>query len=348
MRSCAALLLFALAPPAHPASFNCKAAQTSREKAICSSPELSVQDDKLTGAYAAARAQLTPGSAALVQSDQREWLAWLDKVCPANKPGEDLIPCLRNHYSTRVGQLTTGIQRINGTLFYTRAHFVFVPGKPPAKDDASNDPGFGYGEFAWPQIDAPDADHTVFNTAVYAAAQKIEGSDSQGKASSFDTAVDATGSLYGAFTLSSANDHLIDIDFINSSYGWGAAHPLTGQSSFLWSPSLRRALTPGDILRPETDWGTKLIDPAIAKLQKDNGPDAIWKGDELRKAVTEEIKDPTNWDLSTKGLSITFGQYAVAPYSAGMPSITFTWGELAPYLNPTLNPITLPQPRPQT
>ena len=342
----ATTLIVVLALPAHPASFNCKLAQTPREKAICSSPELSTLDGKLAHAYIATRSQLTPASAALVQADQRDWLAWLDKVCPAAKPSSELSTCLKEHYGTRVSQLTTGIQRVNGTLFYTRAHFVFVPGKPPTKDDPANDPGFGYGEFAWPQVDAPDPDHTVFNTAVLTAAQKLEGTDPKGKPPTFDNAVDPDGYIYGAFTLSAVNDHLIDIDFINSSYGWGAAHPLTGQASFLWSPTLRRALTAADILRPDSAWQTALAPAVVAKLQQSRGPDGLWNGKELQDSAAGTLKDPTSWDLSSSGLKITFGQYAVTSYAGGMPDITFTWQELAPYLNPTLNPATLPPPHP--
>ncbi len=341
MRHRAAHLALAIALPAHAASFNCKAAQTPREKAICSTPELSGLDDQLARAYAAVRSRLTPSSAALVQSDQREWLAWLDKVCPPNNPAIDTVAsCLTENYNGRLGQLTAGITRVDGTLFYTRAHFVFAPGKPPAKDDASNNPGFGYGEFSWPQVDAPDRDHAAFNTAVAAAARKLEGSTPKGKAPSFDAAVDNSGSLDGDFILSAVNQHLIAIDFSNSTYGWGAAHPLTGENTFLWSLDLQRALTADDILRPDTNWQTGLIKPTIAKLQDNSS--SVWKGEELRKAVSDGIKDVSAWDPSAKGLTITFGQYAVAPYSEGMPSVTFTWRELAPYLNPTFNPKDLP------
>jgi len=56
--------------------------------------------------------------------------------------------------------------------------------------------------------------------------------------------------------------------------------------------------------------------------------------------------DPTSWDLSRQGLTVTFGQYAVAAYAAGMPTVSFTWQELKPFLNPAFDPGLLPSPEP--
>ncbi|HLI77421.1 MAG TPA: RsiV family protein, partial [Acidobacteriaceae bacterium] len=210
----------------------------------------------------------------------------------------------------------------------------------------ANDPGFGYGKFAWPQVDAPDPDHAVFNSAVYKAAVNVEAANVENKAASFDAAVDTSGYLDGFFTISAANEHFIDVDLGNSGYGWGAAHPLTGISSYLWRVDLRRPLTPADVLRPESDWKTALVAPAVAKLQKRFGPDGTWKDEELRKAVAAIIVDPTSWDLSRQGLTVTFGQYAVAAYAAGMPTVSFTWQELKPFLNPAFDPGLLPSPEP--
>src|SRR5579875_3248876 len=94
----ASLFVLSLPPCSHAAGFNCTAAHSTREKTVCASKDLSALDDKLTKAYDATRAQLTPPNAALVQADQREWLAWIDKVCPANNPSiDDLTNCFTEH-----------------------------------------------------------------------------------------------------------------------------------------------------------------------------------------------------------------------------------------------------------
>lgn len=151
-----ALSILALAN-ADAASFDCKAAaHTPREQAISSDPKLSSLDEQLAAAYKNAHTELSSAAFALVQSDQREWLRWLDKVCSPDHPPEgDLSGCLTRHYIRRV-QLLNKIQLIRGITFYPRAHYVFVAATKAQKNDLDTQyPGFGNGESAWPQIDKP-------------------------------------------------------------------------------------------------------------------------------------------------------------------------------------------------
>jgi uncharacterized protein len=339
------LIAFA-ASPANAASFDCKAAHTPREQAICSDPKLSALDDKLAAAYKSARASLSSQAANQIQSDQREWLHWLDQVCPPKNPSENSVgSCLTNHYNTRLAQLTTGIQKVGDATFFSRAHFVFVPDTAAEKAEprSGNDPGFGYGEFAWPQIDNPAPPQAAWNTAVYAAAIKVEASTEEGKSTTFDAAVDSSGNNYGFYTLRAANSRLVDVDLGISTYGWGAAHPNTGVSSFIWWLDRQRPLVVSDVFRADSSWQQKLVDPIIQKLRVEPGEQYIWKGDELTKAVSTGLADTSSWGITFEGLTITYGQYSVGPYVIGMPTPGFRWNELQPFLNPALAPTTLPK-----
>lgn len=93
-----AFSLFAVAQ-----SFDCKLAKSPREHAVCSDEKLAALDSAVSAAYKSLRAQLSPESAALVQSDQREWLHWLDVVCPAHGKGiaDEMNRCLSNEYTNR-------------------------------------------------------------------------------------------------------------------------------------------------------------------------------------------------------------------------------------------------------
>lgn len=75
MRAALFLLTLALSSLASAQSFDCKLAHTPREKLICADTRLSALDAEIAANYKALRARLSPASAALVQSDQREWLA---------------------------------------------------------------------------------------------------------------------------------------------------------------------------------------------------------------------------------------------------------------------------------
>jgi hypothetical protein len=129
-------------------------------------------------------------------------------------------------------------------------------------------------------------------------------------------------------------------------YGWGAAHPLTGQASFLWWLDRNRELTISDVFIPHSGWQSKLTALAVRNLRSQ--PDLNdMLGDNIEKTVNETVSDPTSWTVTRDGLTITFGQYAIGSYAAGMPEAHITWSDLKPYLAPDLQSATLPAPSPE-
>ncbi|HXS12114.1 MAG TPA: lysozyme inhibitor LprI family protein, partial [Acidobacteriaceae bacterium] len=155
MRAALSLLILALTSLASAQTFDCKLAQSPREKAVCSDTRLSALDAEIGANYKNLRARLSPESAALVQSDQREWLHWIDLVCPASGKGvaANQTQCLQNQYLTRAHDLAKDkIAPLGSTVIFPRSHFLFKPGNAPTSGPPV-DPGFGYGSLRWPQID---------------------------------------------------------------------------------------------------------------------------------------------------------------------------------------------------
>jgi uncharacterized protein len=333
------------------ASFNCSSAQSMREKLVCSNAELSSLDEKLATAYKAGRSQLTESSASLVQQDQRDWLSWLDKVCPAHdNRGDDPARCLINHYTERLQQLRTGGVPINGTRLYTRAHFIYVPGQ--ADPSAVSDKGFGEGQFAWPQIDNPTPAQKAWNDAVYQAALHSVCCMGENQPKTLDASVDPQSTISTSFVVHAANAHFLDVGLDVDDYE-GGAHGMYSSATFAWWLDAERPLQDDDIFSPASGWQQKLAALTLAKLLIDPGPDALWQpgpyttADQLQKAVADGVVQTSAWDVSAQGLTITFGEYAVGPYSSGMPSATFRWQELTPLLAPSFHPEQLPAPLPQ-
>jgi uncharacterized protein YecT (DUF1311 family) len=345
------LLIFVLSPFAAAQSFDCKLAKSPREHAVCSDEKLKVLDSAISAAYKSLRAQLSPDSAALVQSDQREWLQWLDVVCPAHGRGiaDDMNRCLENEYANRERDLRQ-VVHIGSTVIFLRSHFLFKTGSSNEERLADNDPGFGYGSLRWPQIDIQpsrlNSAYTEWNSAVKKkAAELAVGIDPEDKNATFEAAVDASGTIDSFYTVEGANDRFIDVSLIDSGYGWGAAHPLTGQTSFLWWLDRNRELTISDVFNPHSDWQDRLTALAISNLRAQ--PDLKdMLGDDIEKAVKETVSDPVSWTPNRDGLTVTFGQYAIGPYAAGMPEAHINWSDLKPYLAPDLQPTTLPDPTP--
>jgi len=334
-------------------SFDCKLARSPREIAICSDEKLAVLDSAVSAAYKSLRAQISPESAALVQADQREWLHWLDVACPANGKGiaEDMNRCLSSEYMNRERELKQHVQ-IGSMFLFPRSHFLYKADNSNEERVAANDPGFGYGVLRWPQIDTPPARpssvYSEWNSAVKKKAARLAvGVDSENKNATFDTAVDAFGTVDGFYIIEAVNDRFIDVSLIDSGYGWGAAHPLTSQTSFLWWLDRNRELTVSDVFNPQNNWQDKLTALSINNLRAQ--PDLKdMLGNDIEKAVKKTVSDPTNWTLTREGLTITFGQYAIGPYAAGMPESHIPWTKLKPYVAPDLRPASLPAPAPKS
>ena len=354
MRSIPALLLtLLLSPFASAQSFDCKLAKSPREHAICANADVSVLDSAVSAAYKSLRAQLSPQSAALVQSDQREWLHWLDLVCPVHGKGiaDNINRCLKDAYTNRLRDLKQ-IRHIGTTVFFPRAHFVYKAGDKSYELVADNDPGFGDGSVRWPQIDIkpdrPNPAQTAWNAAVKAKAFKlavVATTDGEDKNRTFDDSVDAGGSTDARFNLAAANGHLIVVDFLDGVYGYGAAHPNTGYTSFLWWLDRGRELTASDVFLPNSGWQHSLIEPVVRSLKANDRNQ--WFQDreaDLPSAVAPAIQRTDSWSLSSHGLTITFDQYEFAPFAAGMPEACIPWSELKPFLAPDLDPATLPPP----
>ena len=275
--------------------------------------------------------------------------SWDGRLFDVKRAAENQTRCLQNLYFTRAQDLDK-ITHLGNTIIFPRAHFLYRPGSPDTNNPIS--PGYGYGSLRWPQIDIkpdkPNAAYTTWNNAAKTRAAKLAVGFSNNNHATFDTAVDPAGTIDAYFTIAAANDHLIDITFTDGTYSWGAAHPISGSTSFLWWLDRNRELTTTDIFWMDSGWQQQLVPLATASLQSNPEiKDMLWKGDQLNKAVRSAVPEPANWTLTRDGLSITFSQYSVGPYVIGMPQAHLTWAQLKPYLAHGFQPSTLPAPAPK-
>ncbi|WP_454713769.1 lysozyme inhibitor LprI family protein [Caulobacter segnis] len=95
----------AFAAPAAAASFDCRKARTSDEKAICANRDLNDQDVRMDQLYGITRHLVPMGGRGAIMDDQRSWLQ-ARKQCGANQA------CLKRSYDGRIRQLNTVMDRV--------------------------------------------------------------------------------------------------------------------------------------------------------------------------------------------------------------------------------------------
>src|SRR5215472_8906023 len=346
----ALLLTLALSPLASAQAVDCKLARSPRDHALCSDKNLIALNTSIAASLQSLHDQLSPQSAALVDADQREWSQWVDLVCPAHAKGPlaDQTRCLFTQYSARARDLNQ-TTHVGAAVIYTRAHFLYKPGDQP--NQPSSNPtylGFGYGSLRWPQIDSKSAltpTDTTWNETIQRQAAKLgAGAFNAGENVTFDTAVNSLEAIEGGYTLDAANGRLIEVTLLTSSYVWvPSASILTIRSSFLWWLDRNRQLIAADVFLPASAWQEYLVSVATARLQENARLKSLLRPDaQLEQALRQAVPQPTNWTLSQNGLTLTFLQGAVAANSAGQPHVFVSWEDLKPFLQPTLDPATLP------
>ncbi len=107
-RTVVAVLLVLLpvsSPSAHAASFDCAAARTADEVAICDNRELNDLDVKMATLFAIATGLVAMGERGTIRDEQREWLAQRG-AC-----GDD-VRCLTRSYRRRIAALETVLDEI--------------------------------------------------------------------------------------------------------------------------------------------------------------------------------------------------------------------------------------------
>ncbi len=125
---------------------------------------------------------------------------------------------------------------------------------------------------------------------------------------------------------------------VNSySYPSGAAHGADVLSTFTFDLASGRRLALADLFRPGSSYMDVLATEARAQLKVTL---ADWMTDSSMATWLATGTEPTAdnyaaWAVTPGGLEITFGQYQVAPYAAGMPVVTIPVTHLAGLIDPS-------------
>lgn len=139
------------------------------------------------------------------------------------------------------------------------------------------------------------------------------------------------------YSVASDLPDLLSLRVNSYSYPSGAAHGSDVLNTFTFDPASGRELALADLFRPGVAYLDALAAEARAQLKVTM---ASWMTDSLTTQWLATGTAPTAdnyaaWAITPGGLEITFGQYQVAAYAAGMPVVTIPVAHLASLIDPS-------------
>ncbi len=314
------------APVALAASFDCAKAASPLEQLICSTPELSRSDEVLAKAYATALGGLSDEAKAVVQSSQRDWLAYAPLSCsPDAKPLEsfdaDQTACVNGAFTSRIRDLENSRMK-GGWRFFVKENFAVLD-----DPDSESWGGVATKHFASPRIDDSVPEAVAFNAMMEAEDGTLgKMFDAQGEL----TDADVTSDTDVAVTVDTVTSNRIGLKVDSYWMGHGAAHGNYAITHLHYLLKEGRKLEASDLFAGEK-WQAALGELVLAELDRtiDGG---IWE--ESRETVPATAADPSRWDFGDAGLIVQFQPYEVTAYAFGAPTVTIGWDKLTEYLAP--------------
>ena len=324
--------------PASAASFDCKAASTPFEKAICDNPSLSDADDILAKSFATAMGGLTKTSEAAMRKEQRNWLDYAQSACTLEaKPmssgsyGEDGVQCLVDTFTTRSDALEDS-RMLGGHRFPITSVYSVQPSADAADPEGSFSKVSTH-ELSFAQLDADDPAAEKFNAYVLEQAKLLSELATATSPKALDNSIDTEAKIAVDEVIGSTR---ITLDVSTYYYGHGAPHGEYSISHLHYLLGEQRGLEAGDIFAG-TGWQEKLADIVFTQLKADRGD---WLMVDSAEGIADIVIDPTRWNfVSDYGLEIQFEPYEVAAYADGAPTVFLTWDKIADITAPTLDTI---------
>ena len=317
-------LVAAASTGAHAASFDCKAAKSSTEKAICGSPKLSALDERLAQDYERALHALSPAGAAQLKASQRSWLRYATTVCaPGKRPGhgESTAECLETEFGHRLDQLAQAGIRVGPYVFNRVDYYAAAR---THDDDGGAHGGFVTDHVAFAQIDAPV---TAAATAWNAAQRK----DDPGPIILSNEPDDVAEDDDTDYTLGCASDRFVSLQVDGSEFQHGTAHGTYSHEAhdMLLVPALRK-MTASDLFAANAPWKTRL--PTLFWNVYAHDPEAAKDVESIEQAIKASAANPDAWLLTPAGLQISFDAYEAGCYACNPGPITVPWASLKPML----------------
>ncbi|HEX8494761.1 MAG TPA: RsiV family protein [Pyrinomonadaceae bacterium] len=139
-------------------------------------------------------------------------------------------------------------------------------------------------------------------------------------------------SFDAAYTVDYSGPDLISVSFGISTYFAGAAHPNHHTIVLNYDLNAGRTLKLSDLFKPRSNYMQAISAYTIAALKKKLGPDPDTEW--IERGAGPDSENYKNWNITRRGLSVTFDPYQVASYAEGQHVIVIPYTALRNVINP--------------
>lgn len=138
--------------------------------------------------------------------------------------------------------------------------------------------------------------------------------------------------LESSYVVEYASRDLVSIDFGISSFYGGAAHPQHNTLVFNYDLKSGKRLELSDLFKANSKYLQTISDYAVKALKKELAPDADL--DWIQSGAGPKEENYKNWNITPKGLKVTFDPYQVASYAQGEHVVVIPYSVLKTLIDP--------------
>ena len=190
-------------------------------------------------------------------------------------------------------------------------------------------------DVVYPQIEG-DARFDKFNKEARAmvtknvAAFKTSETSNETDAGSEIPAETQTSTLDSDYQIRLADDDLISIEFTESAYSGGAAHPNSYTTVLNYDVRNGKKLALADLFNAKSNYVKVISDYCIKDLkqQAKKEKDSMLTDDMIQSGASARAENFNAWTITKQGLWITFDPYQVAAYAAGPQQVLVPYSAL--------------------
>jgi hypothetical protein len=132
-----------------------------------------------------------------------------------------------------------------------------------------------------------------------------------------------------------ATDDFVSVEFSESAFSQGAAHPNNFTIALNFDVKKGKKLALADLFKPKSNYLNLLSTYCVADLKKQSkSKNDILSDDTIKSGASPKNDNYKVWAITKKGLLITFDPYQVGPYAAGVQYVLVPWTAMTDVINP--------------